>query len=263
MSCLKNITLSVFLGLTAICFAKPEAGNTEANKQLLNASLRGDTKKVKELLKAGVDVDTRDAFENTSLMLAALNGQVEVMRQLLDAGANVNAVDVGGMPALLHSFANGHAGGFELLRKAGANIHATDDRGTNALILAAKSGHSVGIGQLLQMLIDAGLDVNAQDKGGYTALMYVTDIDQLSDPIRILIEAGADVNKGPAGLTPLILAVQEDLEPAVLKLLLESGVQQKEIKQILQDIKLDDEVRALLKQYVKTSDTPTDIHEEL
>lgn len=49
----------------------------------------------------------------------------------------------------------------------------------------------VGTPDVLLALLAAGADVNAQDAGGRTALMYAAD-HCLTDSVRLLVEAGAD-----------------------------------------------------------------------
>lgn len=51
---------------------------------------------------------------------------------------------------------------------------------------------------VLKLLIQYGADVNAQDKNGYTALMQVLRLNNLSEKktfIKTLIDNGADLTK--------------------------------------------------------------------
>ena len=74
----------------------------------------------------------------------------------------------------------------------GADAKAIDNEGNTALILAARAGAF----QMLQPLIDAGLDVNARNKVGLTALKMAKDQARTYDAaraemIKILTRNGA------------------------------------------------------------------------
>ena len=79
------------------------------------------------------------------------------------------------------------------------------DEKSDALIEAAMKKNSKKVARL----IEAGADVNAQTKYGYTALMYAAGYN--ASYTAQLIKAGADVNvKDDAGHTALMYAVVKD-----------------------------------------------------
>jgi photosystem II stability/assembly factor-like uncharacterized protein len=60
---------------------------------LSEAARRGDAAKVKELLDAGVDVNTKFRYDRMALSFAADRGHVEVVKLLVERGADLNAKD--------------------------------------------------------------------------------------------------------------------------------------------------------------------------
>ena len=96
--------------------------------------------------------------------------------------------------------------------------------------LATLYSHTIGIPvdiQRLQRLIEHGLDVNARipnDEGVPTSLLLTTAAAQDDTAmIRLLLEAGADVNRTSGwGWTPLIRATMEGKRSNV-RLFLEAG----------------------------------------
>ena len=53
----------------------------------------GDTTKIKNLLKKGVDINERDNFGRTALIYAALNGHDRIINMLLESHADIRAKD--------------------------------------------------------------------------------------------------------------------------------------------------------------------------
>jgi ankyrin repeat protein len=58
------------------------------------AALVGESAAVRDLLRAGQNIDEFDDFGKTPLHYAATEGHLLVVQQLLEAGADVNAADV-------------------------------------------------------------------------------------------------------------------------------------------------------------------------
>ena len=74
------------------------------------------------------------------------------------------------------------------------NIDAKDSSGMTALMIsAAKPNQDGQTKSILVQLIEAGANLEAQDKSGKTAVGFATDAEQFSS-IKILIAAGANAN---------------------------------------------------------------------
>jgi hypothetical protein len=91
---------------------------------LYNASYKGDTKAVIELLDKGEsDINKQEANAFTPLMCAAANGHSDTVRVLLDRGADIHATGRSG-DALFWAAAEGHADVVKLLIDRGSDIDA-------------------------------------------------------------------------------------------------------------------------------------------
>ncbi len=83
----------------------------------------------------------------------------------------------------------------ELLESGLVDINATNELGRNALMLA--DSHSHRVDEMLELLIEKGIDVKAEDKNGRTALSYHIPPHLLPPPHPsaqiqiILLRAGA------------------------------------------------------------------------
>ncbi len=60
---------------------------------LLLAAAMGKTKRVKVLIKAGVNVNVKDEYNWTALSGSASNGHIDIVKILIEAGANIKETD--------------------------------------------------------------------------------------------------------------------------------------------------------------------------
>jgi len=89
-----------------------------------------------------------------------------------------------------------------LFLKAGMDVNASDQHGHTALMIASYMGHT----NLAKFLLEKGANINARSNEGDTALMEAIYSGH-NDTVQLLIEKGADVNaRSNGGLSPLMLA---------------------------------------------------------
>ncbi len=97
------------------------------------------------------------------------------------------------------------------------NTDAPDEDGVTPLMLAAKEGNDWVVRTLLQ----AGADVNARDKDGWTALMYAVRYQNSSGIVSLLRDGGAALRvRNVHNFTPLLLAAAYGRNPDILSVLL-------------------------------------------
>ncbi len=92
---------------------------------LLDATIKGDLDKVKDLLGDGADVNEKDEYEWTALHLAAAYGHGEVVGWLLRSGADPNLRNTQGRSALMYAAAFGHSSIVSGLLNTGSDVNAT------------------------------------------------------------------------------------------------------------------------------------------
>ena len=144
---------------------------------------------------------------------------------ILKAGANINAKDADGMTALMHAANFARDKVTKLLLKHGADVKIRDSSGKTALMYAADHEED----DVARLLLEHGADVNAKDKSGNTALMFAAGQEEQyikienDKVVRLLLEHGAEVDaKNESGETALMVAASNGYEKNVT-LLLEHG----------------------------------------
>ena len=207
--------------------ARDDSGMTA----LFAALDRGKTGTALVLIDAGADVNA--VVKGRSVLgFATYKGMFETVVALIDAGADVNAEEHGGTSVLMLA-AGGEARRdsrkTEIVKhviRAGADVDATDEGGMTALMcatafavpasvrsmidLVTKASADVtfvpgGTNEAVNVLIEAGADVNAKTEQGWSALMLAT-LWRNPGTVKALLDAGADVSaKTRTGMTALKL----------------------------------------------------------
>ena len=137
----------------------------EEGEQLCNAAWSGNTDAVCRLLWTGVDVNSRESSESTSLLLASAAGNDEIVELLLGCGADTECVDSEGRNALQIAAKYGRLKCIELLIVARADVNlASIEDGVTPFHLACLSGQPDAV----SLLLANGADAKAKTHNGMT-----------------------------------------------------------------------------------------------
>jgi ankyrin repeat protein len=171
---------------------------------LISASEKGEVETVKSLLKKGVYIHAQDKEGICAIVAAAYKNHLEIVDLLIAAGADVNMKDNSLQSAYLISTSYGYTELLKKTLKAGADVHATDSYNGTGLIRAADRGYV----EIIRELLKTDVRVNHINKIGWTALLEAIILgdggEQHTEVVRLLIDAGADVNlPDKDGTTPL------------------------------------------------------------
>ena len=193
---------------------------------------------VRRLIRRDADVTARNEFGATPLSQAAIIGNPDVIKMLLNAGADADEKGADDQTALMILARTSNVEAAEILIKAGADVNAVEKwRGQTALMWAAAQKQP----EMTALLLEHGADPDIQSlpnnwerqvtaeprmkvlpAGGLTALLYASR-EGCTECTRLLIEAGADINKtDPEAVTPLLMASLNAKWDSA-KLLIEAG----------------------------------------
>uniref|UniRef100_A0AAQ5Y6I8 Euchromatic histone-lysine N-methyltransferase 2 n=1 Tax=Amphiprion ocellaris TaxID=80972 RepID=A0AAQ5Y6I8_AMPOC len=159
-------------------------------RQLYPAAKQGEVQRVLLMLMEGIDPTYQPDSQNrrSALHAAAQRGLLEVCYMLVQAGAQVDAQDKDMRTPLLEAIINNHIEVARYLIQNGACVYHID--GYTGLHHAAKLGNL----EIVGMLLETGqVDVNAQDSGGWTPIIWAAEHKHV-DVIKSLLNRGADVS---------------------------------------------------------------------
>ena len=139
---------------------------------------------------------------------AVLRGHESCVRILLDKGSYVDVLNTGLNTPLLLAVCKGYDSIARLLLDKGADPLVRNSSDKDAVMMSVLFGHSSkGLPWVLQLLNTRGIDLNQIDSSGATPL-HLCASKNLPRPVRMLVDAGADVNcrHQRTQLTPLQMA---------------------------------------------------------
>lgn len=161
---------------------------------------------VRLLIDCGADVNQRDITGATPLIKTImiqsikdlgderkLDTEVDIIKYLLDAGADIHARDNYGGNAVLHACSVNKGKILKCLLEKGADpnsrlkpVKINNYNDYTALMAACTAGYK----EIVEILINAGADVNVIDSIDNTAL-WIAALNERPDIVQLLITAGA------------------------------------------------------------------------
>lgn len=181
---------------------------TDMNKQdksILEAVKNGKVNQVAQALKNGADANSTDEQKRSLLLIATHNNDLAMAKLLVSHGADVNQQDNIQDSPFLYTGASGNLDLLKLYLANGARFDVFNRYRGSALIPACERGHV----EIVRTLANTkGFPIDHINRLGWTGLLEAVILGDGSqkyvDIIQILIEAGSDINIADSkGVTPL------------------------------------------------------------
>lgn len=197
--------------------------NWSREDTFLSAAVNGDVAKLREMIDAGMPVDTRDSYGVTALLRAANAEKPAAVRHLLEAGADPRARDQSGR-SVLHLLV-AYPATLPLLDFAlgyGLSLDDQFEGGDTPLMTALLRGHLAGA----RALLERGADPRIRDRHGNTCVMKMLggshafrdgeEYDEALEMLEALLQGGVDARAtGEYGRSALSIAASKGLRRAV------------------------------------------------
>jgi len=160
----------------------PNTRDPKGQVGLTIALQNGANKAVAALLASRrLNVEARNAKDESPLMMAAIKGNVEAVKALIARDADVNKT---GWTPLHYAASAGspqHAAIISLLLENHAYIDAASPNGTTPLMMAAHYGST----EAVQLLLDEGADPTLKNQLGLTAADFALRVSRTESAERI------------------------------------------------------------------------------
>ena len=207
-----------------------------ANEDFTKAAKEGDIAAMKEMIKAGVDVNYSSEKNSgyTAMSYCLRSGNLEAVQLLIDAGADVNKRYSYGLRTysfVIH-YVNNHQSNtenackiIEALTKAGLKLEV--DSSENCFLFSAISqiSNEDKCATIVEKLLALGADANSKDRSGNTVMMKTIYADEKKALriLEILLKNDADINAVNISKDNALGAAIQREKKAIVKFLLENG----------------------------------------
>lgn len=230
-------------------YLRQNAWGREATVLMEAVSVSNNLGIVKYLIDKGADLNSKDSSGKTVLFYEVqfnIEEKLDDIKYLIEKGANVNAIDSSGYSVIMniesHNFSLEI---FEYLISKGADVKYKSKKGVTVLmafinkkkflrdrvnIVPSYNLKCVLIPEekylyeatlsATKLLIDKGLDINAKDFEGKTALMYA-DNENSIEKVEALYELGANLNAQDNLGKSVLMHLIKDIE--IVKYLINAG----------------------------------------
>ncbi len=161
------------------------------------------------------DLEKKDIWDRTAFLLSIVADRKDLAEALLEKGSDLNATGRCGMNALHYAARCDHERILVWLLSLGMPVDSPDESKDTPLMTAAGSNSLA----CARCLVTAGADVRVEDKNGFQAIHEASGINM----VRLLIEAGADVNAISGGGDWPLKEAASDGDADLLRYLLGAG----------------------------------------
>ncbi len=172
--------------------------NPSVKRAFVEAVNIGDVEATKMFLKAGIDANATNQYNEPMLIIVLRSKNLEIASLLLDHGASVNKICAKGSLPLCVTAGMRWIEGIKLLIDRGADVTMSDGKGCTALMMAIHSDWWKKIPEKLILeiiapLLEKGTPINVKNSEGRTALMMAAGRGS-KEILSYLLERGADSN---------------------------------------------------------------------
>ncbi len=160
----------------------PNTRDPKGQVGLTIALQNGSSKAFAALLASSqVNVEARNAQDESPLMMAALKGNLEAVKALLARDADVNKTGWAPLHYAASAGSRQHVAIIALLLENHAYIDATSPNGTTPLMMAAQYGSN----EAVQLLLEEGADPTLKNQLGLTAADFALRVSRTESADKI------------------------------------------------------------------------------
>jgi len=199
------LTLATVISISHSSCAQEKKTMKQNQSGIFAAIQKNDTTSVRQWINQGNNLEVRNEKGETPLMAATYGNNIPLAQMLIASHADVNAQDHMLNSPFLYAGASGYLDILKLCMKAGADYKVYNRYGGTALIPACERGHVSIVAELLK---DKTFPIDHINKLGWTGLLEAIILSDGNNKqvqiVQMLIDAGSNVNIADKdGVTPL------------------------------------------------------------
>lgn len=188
------IGAAFLLLVIAIIVSEINVSDESNERMLVQALLRGDVPKVKDIVNEKVDLESKNTLSDPMLHIALRYGYVPRSSNFKVEKSPVER------ERIIYDMVS-------ILLKNGAKINSIDQHQYTPLVMAVRRGN---IYKVVELLLENGAEVNLKCKSGDTALHIAVRLQSKLETIKLLLVKGANVNiKNDTGQTAIDIAKEQ------------------------------------------------------
>jgi ankyrin repeat protein len=185
----------------------------EEGKAFLHlATINNNIPLIQKLKAAGMDINKSDRDGNTPLNLAASENNDTLAQDIIAMGADVNIANDKGCTPLFYAARHNNLRLITILLNDSADVTARNDKGQNIiqyLLANVEDSISISTDSTVKLLLAKGVPPKNIQKDGSTILHSLAAKPGSGNLIKRFIQEGVDINaKNDEGVTALFRAVQ-------------------------------------------------------
>ena len=169
----------------------------------------GTLDEMRESVQENNDLEGRDYWNRTPWLLSILTGSTEKAGLLLELGADRQAVGRCGKTPLMYAIQNDDTTMLQWLIERGFDLEAVDEFFNTALLEASERGAY----NCVKLLLENGADIFRTNHIPERAIQVTDSLDV----VKLLVDAGDDINDISSEAHAKLLAIGQDEEPDIEK----------------------------------------------
>lgn len=143
-------------------------------KKIFDTVFSGTVEQLSKLIESGENINVQDKEKRTPLIHATIDNKIDMIRTLVQNNADVNLQDSLGYSALHYAAQNYLIDAAQLLLKNKAIVDVQDIHGNTPLFRAVF--HSRGRGEMVNLLLSSGADMNLKNNHGVSPIELANSI---------------------------------------------------------------------------------------
>lgn len=175
------------------------------------------------LISRKADINLPNENGASPLYVASEKGHTTTVQLLLANNARVDQAANDGVTPLWIACQEGHIDVVKLLHQHGADLMKAEEEGQTPIYSASRNGHP----QIVEFLLNDGVSLNHHSYNNWTILHGAAMSNHHAVVVTVLNQRNKEEvindNKNEWNVTPLTLAIQEDGDINLIKMLVQNG----------------------------------------